>query len=410
MADHFSPVLYVLRRALPAGAPPRCGSSPPRPSRWAPPSCRCAASPGTSVSRPDRATLPGGAAAARSSPPALFDFHPSTARGARSSPLRAPVRPAGPARRPRPSPRWRSPCAGPTSPSCSLAIAMVAAPRVRLAARGGRRRSPPSPAPWSRAGSARPTAGLPHFGHLGASPSQALLAPLGRRRPARCPARAWPSSPSLGGRRRRGDRAAPALAAGRRWWPGSRCSSRAGRAPACPGTTTARRWRPSPSGGTLAGLAVAAGPRRPLVAAAPGRLVGRSGRSSCSWPARCRRRRRQPTGCGRVALGDDGRDVAGAVALVGDDDAVSADQHVLAAAEPARARLPLPDPLRPCPRTSSPRARDPDLDQYGPRRRRRRHRAGGAGGRWCPPAASRWSASSDGLVVLRRVDDAEPSP
>jgi hypothetical protein len=103
-----------------------------------------------------------------------------------------------------------------------------------------------------------------------------------------------------------------------------------------------------------------------------------------------------------VALGDDGRDVDGAVALVGKGDAVSADQRVLPQlSQRERAHL-FPIPFGDAPDFFA-EGSQPDLDQYGP------DAVDVVVAPYLPTdlvasGAFEVVAELDGLVVLRRVD------
>ena len=318
MADHFSPVLYVFGALYRLAATPGLVLRRPGGRARRHGAARCGRSRGTSASPPVAATLPRGAEqpAPRRGAVRLPPEHPGGAvpgrrrscsrcrTGRRRRPLAAVGRGAVPGR---PGPRARSP------------IALVAGPRARVAARvvvaRGRRR-----------GQRRGARALRRHERVGPAlrpprrrrPSQAAPAPVGRRRPARCRARACRSSllwvvaagVAIVLRARAGCWPSP--------WPACRCCCRGGRAPGCPGTTTARRWRRSPSAARLAGLAPS-----------PTRTDRWAQRLRAAWwggPA-ARAGARQPavaggarvrTGCGRVAFGDDGRDVDGALALVPD--------------------------------------------------------------------------------------------
>ena len=273
----------------------------------------------------------------------LFDFHPSTLAVpflARTSAVRA----AG-------SPRARPPRGDRGGPVPGRPGTRPAGDRDRRAHRvlaGGSwqwRSPPPRPARWSPGASATRTAG-PRTSATSARRPPRRSSTHGTSWPSSCPSKSLSILAAVGGRRRRGDRAPARGGCSRSPWPGFPCCSPGGRAPGSPGTTTAHRWRPSRSAARSPVWPWPPSRDDRWAQRAQGCLVGRPcprappRQPRCrslapdSQPGVARRVRRRRTGRGRRGrLGGRGRVRERRPARP-------------RAAEPARARLPVPDPVR----------------------------------------------------------------
>ncbi len=357
MADHFSPVLYLfgfLYRLTPStawffGAQALAVGATVLPLRGV---ARHFGQP------PSRATL----MVVLSTPllaAGLFDFHPSTL----AVPLLAAALLYGIEERP-----TATTLAAIGAALCRadlalvlLAIAIVAAPKVRARLVGvAVVASAASAVVPGRFGETNGWA--PHFGHLGSSPTQALLHPwdvvaellspkslsifllwlvavgaVAVLRPRWVLALAVAGLPVLLSR-----------------WEGTEL----------PWYHYGAPMVPLAIGGTLAGLVVADGrddrwARRAQVAWWGGPVLVLLLASPLSVLAPDANR------VWRFAFGDDGRDMAGAVALVGEDDAVSADQNALAQLSQREHAYLFPIPFARADDFFA-EGSDPDLSQYGP--------------------------------------------
>ncbi len=328
MADHFSPVLYVFGALYRLAATPawffaaqalaigghrrsRCG-------RW-PVHARSAAVARHAAGGAQRAAagrrpvrLPpehaGGALHRRDAPRSRCRTGRLAAALAAVARRAVPGRPRARARRR--SCWWRPARAGP-----------VGRGRGGRRGRGQRRRA--------RAASATPTAGPRTSATSVTRRVQALLhpwdvggaAPLGQEPVDRSCCGCWPAGVAVVVR--------PRWLLGRSWSRGCRCCSPDGRAPACPGTTTARRWRRSRSAGPWRLSGASRDRTERWARAARGRLVARArARARAREPAVAVRARSEP-GVARRAAATTGATSSGPGTRRARRCAVSADQRVL---------------------------------------------------------------------------------